>query len=143
MINLKEMDLGHVLDRLPPSGVDLVFECVGLEPSINLALSIARKQGEVMLIGEHVDDPRTSMITLENHELTVFGSCIYTKADFLEAIDLITDRKITIKHLISRVVPLSEIKEAFQQVKKGRFQGVKTLVSPNLSVGCSQESVPD
>lgn len=137
VINPGGKELEQVLEKLRSSSVDLVFECVGLEFSLNLALNIVKKQGEVMLIGEHVDDPRANMITLENHELTVYGSCIYTRADFVEAINLIKDRKITLKHLISRIVPLSKIEQAFQEIKQGKFRGVKILVSPNFPISSS------
>ena len=64
-----------VLDLTKGHGADIIFEVVGIAPTVQLSLNVARRGGRVVLVGNlapHVDFPLQIAVT---RELTILGSC--------------------------------------------------------------------
>ena len=61
-------------------------------------------------------------------ELTIKGSYCEHREDFLEAIDLIRNKKIDTVKMISDVVPMEKVNQAFERLKKDDRTDVKILV---------------
>ncbi|MFM9107002.1 MAG: zinc-binding dehydrogenase [Chloroflexota bacterium] len=93
---------------------DVVFDCVGLNATLAVALRSVRKGGEVVLVGVPVEPIVLDPVDVLLGERRLTGCYIYTNGDFLEAVDLLLDRSVDVRPLISARMPLEEIGRAFE-----------------------------
>lgn len=114
-------------------GVDIAFECVGLETTLSHAIEVTRKGGKVVVVGifagtfnGHI--PYNDVVIGEKE---VIGSIAY-KGDFKYAIDLVADGRIKAKDLITKEISLGNIvEEGFEELCRPEGKRhVKILVSP-------------
>lgn len=113
-------------------GVNIAFECVGLETTLSQAIEITRKGGKVVVAGIFAGSfkghiPYNDIVIGERE---VIGSIAY-KGDFEYAIDLVADGRIKAKGLITRRIRLENIvDEGFEELCKHKDKHIKILVSP-------------
>lgn len=107
--------------------IDLVFEVVGHDVTAQLALSIVKNSGTVMLLGIFRPGNTIDLVEIVRKELTVLGSinCVGT---FEEAIDLLAKKKVKIDGLITFRYPLEQTKEAFEATIANPAQSIKTVI---------------
>ncbi|MBS1849041.1 MAG: zinc-binding dehydrogenase, partial [Actinobacteria bacterium] len=92
-------------------GFDVVADCVGSAASIEQALSIVAPGGTIVMVGMpgHVEVDLTSLW----HRETVLRGCYgYTRADFAEAIELVSDAGL--ERLVSATYPLRRYRDAIR-----------------------------
>ncbi len=101
-------DLTAEIGRLTGGrGADVVFEVVGLGPTVQLALQQVRRGGRVVLVGnlaQKIEFPLQAVVT---KELTLFGSCA-SAGEYPLSIDLIARGIIDVGPMISATSPLRE-----------------------------------
>jgi len=132
-VKVSKENLNMLTHQLRKEKIDAVFECVGLESTTDVALDVVKSGGEIVLVGEHVEIPRVKLLLIENRELIIFGTCIYIKKDFLEALEFLEKKRIETKLLISKKVSLAKIDQVFREIQEGKSKAIKTLIVPNLS----------
>ncbi len=96
-------------------GFDVVFEAVGISPTVNTAIQLARKGGRVILTGNlspAIEFPLQSVVT---REIKVQGSCAI-RGEYEAALKMIASGKIKVDPLISAVAPLSEGASWFERL---------------------------
>ena len=109
-------------------GIDLIYECVGLEKTISQAIEVARKGTRVIIVGVPAGKINTNLAYVQDRELELVGSLMYTRKDFLTAIELIQKEKIKVKPLISHKFTLKEVDKAFKTILEGRSKVLKVLI---------------
>jgi L-iditol 2-dehydrogenase len=107
---------------------DVIFECVGVEATLRQAIRWARKGGEIIVVGVFGQDARIPAGLIQDRELNLKGSLMYTRPDFEEAIRLLTQR-VEVRPLISHRVPLKDVATAFA-LAGNRTEAVNVLVVP-------------
>lgn len=122
--NLKEYLKAH----FPAEGIDLIFECVGAAQTIQEAIEIARKGSQIIVVGVFGKEVPIKMGWVQDHELDLLGSCSYVREDFLEAIELIQQKKVNVQSLITNRFPLTKIAEAYKLIEKERDKILKVLI---------------
>ncbi|KRG16463.1 zinc-dependent alcohol dehydrogenase family protein [Lederbergia galactosidilytica] len=106
------------LDR-NTEGFDIVIECVGRKESMEQAVKMAKKGGEILLFG--VAAPDTKM---EIHPFDIFSKELSIKGSFInpytheQAIALVERGKIQIKPLLSHHFKLEEVPNAMRDYRK-------------------------
>ena len=88
-------------------GADEVFEAVGLEATVNLAVRAARKGGWVTLVGNVSARVEVPLQVIVTRELSLFGSCA-SAGEYPACLDMMARGAITAAPLLSAVAPLSE-----------------------------------
>ncbi len=108
---------------------DVVFECTGAVDVWELAPSLVRKGGKVVLFGGCKLGTRASFDTysLHYHEVNLIGAFHFTPKDVREAYGLLCEG-LPVKELISGTYDLSEIVEVFHMLKEGK--GLKYTLIP-------------
>jgi threonine dehydrogenase-like Zn-dependent dehydrogenase len=105
------------------SGVDAVFDCVGSESSLELALQVVAPGGTIVLLGM---PGRVSLdlTPLWHREVAVRGAYTYTNHAFAKAFELVQDAGLD--RLVSALYPLERWREAIEHAADaGRRGAVK------------------
>jgi L-iditol 2-dehydrogenase len=113
-----------VLQWTDGRGADIVFEAAGVLPA---ALPLARKGGEVVIVGLPNDQISLDLLHAISKELTFTISLGRNPTSWHRAINLLASGALDISPLISHRLPLEEAEQAFQLLRAG--DGVKILLS--------------
>ncbi|HZL11759.1 MAG TPA: galactitol-1-phosphate 5-dehydrogenase [Prolixibacteraceae bacterium] len=118
-----------VLNETRQRGADLVFEVVGIEPTVNLAIDCTRKGGTVTLIGNLAPEVRFPLQKVVTRQLKVQGSCA-SAGEYPLCLDLIASGKIKVDRLISAVAPLEDGNEWFHRLYNKEAGLMKVILKP-------------
>jgi len=133
-INVKEENLiKWVYNTFGRDGIDKVFECVGGDQSItiNQAINLTRKGTKIILIGVFKRSLPVEINLIQDRELEILGSLVYTSGDFFEAINLLYTKKINVNKLISKILPLERVEEAIRMLVEEKERYIKIILKPN------------
>lgn len=101
-------------------GVDCAVDCSGTVAAERLCIDATRRRGKVAFVGECTDELTIQVSPdLIRKGLTLIGSWHYNLADYPLVMKVIQESPL-IDLLISHVMPLSRIQEAFELLASGR-----------------------
>jgi L-iditol 2-dehydrogenase len=116
-INPAQKDLrGAIHDFFGPDGADVIFECVGINETMNQAIEYARKGSYIVVVGVFGDLANMNAALIQDHELTLVGTAMYRVEDYKKAIELAEAGLIEFDSLITDHVPFKEYKKAYQMI---------------------------
>ncbi len=118
VLKVREFTKGH--------GVECVFNCVGSGATMRDSFEYVMKCGRVVVIGEEPEAPATDTIEIAQRELEIIGSRNGTRQNMAEAIRLVASGAV--KPPIARRLPLHEINEALDLVRRGALGRVVITV---------------
>jgi len=105
-------------------GAHYSFECIGLEPTVQQAVSMVRKGGTAVLVGVvavgHLVPLHAADIVLQ--EKTVLGSMMGSnrfRIDMPRYVDFYLDGRLKLDEMISARLPLAEVNQAFEAMRAG------------------------
>ena len=105
---LKTFDPGSSLEGLAADfdgrDITVAIECSGAERGLDAGIKSVARGGTVVVVAVYAEPPRTDMISVQDHELNVFGSLMYTWDDFREAALLIDEGLVRLRPLQSHHV---------------------------------------
>lgn len=109
------------------TGVDVVIEASGAEPSIKSTLDVVRRGGTVVLVGlaDEANVPFDVLDVIDN-ELDIHGSFRY-KNTYQAAVDLLATEAVDVEGIIDFESSLEDIDGAFQRAMKPEV--VKGMIS--------------
>lgn len=119
IVNVGDTDVQeYVKDVTNGIGFDAVIETVGGAENFNIATTIVRKQGSVVLVAGYYKPLEVNLSTIVWSEASITGSNCYgysgMETDFEAAIELIDSGKVDATKLVTHYYPLEEIREAFR-----------------------------
>lgn len=117
-----------VEDLTGETGVDVVFEVSGSAPAIAEATGLLRTRGRLVVVGIHSQPHPVDLFRVFWRELQLLGARVYEPQDFDEAIALTAEGVLPLDSLVTSVVPLDDLADAFDQLQAGGG-AVKILVS--------------
>ena len=95
---------------------DVVFECVGVEGTLQLAMNLVTRRGRVIVVGVCMAEDRVRPLIGINKHLTLQFVLGYTVEEFAEALGAIADGSIDTAPLVTRTVSLDELPAAFRSL---------------------------
>jgi L-iditol 2-dehydrogenase len=119
-----------ILSQKPFEGVDVVFECVGVEKSIRDSMAVVRKGGKVIVAGVFGSETNVKMADLQDREMELIGTIMYVRRDVVDAIDLLAGGVCDADDFITAEYPLPEAKKAFA-VAENAEKNVKVIFQIN------------
>ena len=128
IINVQNENLQERISSVTENGVDVVLEATGSTKAINSALSIVKKDGQIVLISVYHEPASINALDVVYKELSISGSYDYTWLTFKRAMDLISSRKVKVKPIITHRHSLNDFKEAFDLVLSRK--AMKVLLKP-------------
>jgi threonine dehydrogenase-like Zn-dependent dehydrogenase len=90
------------------------------------ATSLAKVRGTLVVVAIHPTPRELDLQRVFWRELRILGARVYQRADFETAVELLNRGDIPSETLITRIVPLSETRSAFDDLETGR--AMKILV---------------
>ena len=120
-----EENVQKLLDgEMPP----VAFECVGSSAPLNTCIRIVDRGGYVIVVGVYEEAPQTEMVLVQDKEISVIGSLMYTWSDFLEAVNLIRAAKVNLGLLRTHHFPFDRWQDAYDLLIARPDQAVKVLI---------------
>jgi len=118
--------VAEVEERTGGAGADVVFEVSGAAPAVLTATAVAKVRGTVVVVAIH---PKPVPVDLQRvfwRELRLLGARVYERRDFERAVELVAGGVVPGDRLISAVVGIDRVAEAFAALESG--QALKVLV---------------
>ena len=128
-VNVSQVDLKEFIEeKWGIDSVDLVFECVGVEATINQAIDIIRRGCRIIVVGVFPGKTPVKIHLVQDGEIELKGSLMYLREDFQKAIDLIASGRLKVAPLVTHVIPLSEVEKAYRTAVERKEESIKVLV---------------
>ncbi|KAH7886898.1 chaperonin 10-like protein [Phlebopus sp. FC_14] len=117
-----------------PDGFDVVFECTGAEPCIQMSIHAAITGGKVMLVGMGSRNVTLPLSAAALREVDIQGSFRYANT-YPAAISLLASGKLkNIENLITHRVKLQDAARAFELLARGKDEKgnmvIKVMIGP-------------
>ncbi|KAJ7255872.1 chaperonin 10-like protein [Mycena haematopus] len=118
-----------------PDGFDLVFECTGAEPCIQMSIHAAISGGKVMLIGMGSRNVMLPLSSAALREVDIQGSFRYANT-YPAALALLASGKLkNVDALVTHRFSLAQTAQAFNLLARGKDEAgkmvLKVMISPN------------
>jgi L-iditol 2-dehydrogenase len=109
-------------------GVDLVIDAAGVSQSLKLGLDIVRPAGQITKVGWGPQPLNFSLDQLVQKAVTLQGSYSHNWLIWEKVLFLLASGKIDLNPLLNRISPLSEWRDAFEEMHSGAI--VKGVLKP-------------
>jgi L-iditol 2-dehydrogenase len=100
---------------------DVVVEAAGAKTSIEQAFQLVKPGGALISLGIIGEEVRYPALRITRSEITIYGTIIYTKKDFADALALLQDPAFNVEPVLSKIVPFTQYREAFADALTGNF----------------------
>jgi L-iditol 2-dehydrogenase len=129
-VDMQREDLAQVVREHSPIGADLVCDATGASRTLDIALRLARPDGQVTKVGWSPEPVGTDLNPLVQHNLRLQGSFSHNYPVWERVIHLL-DRRVTMPDaIIGLRNPLDRWREAFDAMHEGRV--IKSVLVPAL-----------
>jgi (R,R)-butanediol dehydrogenase / meso-butanediol dehydrogenase / diacetyl reductase len=108
------------------AGAAVTFEVSGSAAGVATATDVLATRGRLVMVAIHPTPREVDLFRLFWRELTVIGARVYERRDVEHAVDLLARGDIPAEDLITRVVPIEQVNEAFDALERG--EEVKVLI---------------
>lgn len=109
-------------------GADLVIDAAGVSASLEVALDIVRPAGQITKVGWGPQPINFSLDKLVQKAVTLQGSYSHNWLIWEKVLTLLSSGKIDLGPILSRISPLSDWRETFDQMHSGEI--VKGVLKP-------------
>jgi 2-desacetyl-2-hydroxyethyl bacteriochlorophyllide A dehydrogenase len=123
---LAEDTAAWVDDWTEGAGAQVAFEVSGTPAGMGTAIGCLGARGRAVVVGIHATPPPVDLFRVFWRELTLIGARVYERGDYEEAVRLLAAGAIPSDTLITDVVPLDEVTEAFRAMDAG--ESMKILI---------------
>ncbi len=123
-----EEDLQEAVARFSRDAMaDVVFEVSGTAAGVEAMTRLPRVRGRIVMVAIHGEPRPVDLFQFFWRELQLIGVRVYEAEDFDEAIRLAATGNLPLKSIITRVAPLDDIQQVFQEIDENPA-GMKYLL---------------
>ncbi|MCD6351090.1 MAG: zinc-binding alcohol dehydrogenase [Armatimonadetes bacterium] len=123
-----EEDLPTVVRELKPDGADIVADTLAVPEAMDLAISLLRRDGQLVLNGYYREGYHLlSIQALHEKEITVYGPAGWTRPRLEATLELVREGRMEVEGLITHRVPWAKAAEAYKRLvwdKAEEFLGI-------------------
>ena len=124
----KENLTDAVTKHFGKDGADIVIEAIGVASSVNESFKQCKKGGVVVITGIFGEYQAIDLFTLQDKELNVVGSMMYTISDFKDAIELETSGSVKLLPLATGIFPVERFLDAYELIETKSKPVMKVLI---------------
>ncbi|MCX5687293.1 MAG: zinc-dependent dehydrogenase [Candidatus Omnitrophica bacterium] len=111
---------------------DLVILCTGAKPAIEQALKSVDRGGTILFFAS-TKEGLTFLLSVNEffwkNEVTLTSSYAANPQEHLDALELIRDKKVNVKSMITHCLGLNEIQKGFKLVSEAK-ESIKVIIEP-------------
>ena len=111
------------------NGVDYVFEAAGKEETINLSISICKRNGNIILVGNSAPKVTVPLQAIVTKQLHISGSCA-SAGEYPSCLDAIARNLINVDLLIGQRAPLADGADLFAKLYAHHDNNLKVILNP-------------
>jgi L-iditol 2-dehydrogenase len=131
-VNTSSQDLGaEILNKFGPDRADLILECVGVNPTMEQAVTYARKGSDIIVVGVFGEKARIDLGLVQDRELRLIGTLMYQERDYIKAIELVGSNKIKLEPLITDYFDFKDYIKAYEHIEEKRDKSMKVIIRVN------------
>jgi len=108
------------------AGAAVAFEVSGSAAGVSMATEVLATRGRLVMVAIHTVPREVDLFRLFWRELSIIGARVYERQDVERAVELVARGSIAADILITRVIPIDRVNEAFDALEHGGE--VKVLV---------------
>ena len=129
-VNPSEEDLLEaIIEACGEDRAAVIFECIGINPTMKQAIAYARKGSHIVVVGVFGDLATVDMAAVQDHELTLLGSAMYREEDYIKAIELVAAGKIEFEALITHRFGFREFKKGYDTIDLEKDKAMKVMIN--------------
>ncbi len=129
VINPVETDLvKYVEEKTAGRLADVVFEVAGVQPALDIMTEVAGIRGRIVMVAIHGEPKPINLFRFFWKELKLIGARVYEAEDYEKAIQLVTENKMPVREIITKVEPLDNIQKLFEDIDINP-EGMKYLIN--------------
>lgn len=128
-VNTRNKDFGDAMvEVFGQNKADIIYDCAGNDITIGQAIKYARKGSTIILVAVFGKLANVDLAVLNDHELDLNTSMMYTHIDYLDAIKFVNEGKIQLAPLQTKHFPFKEFLAAYQYIDANRETTMKVLI---------------
>jgi len=125
LINAEKENVATRIDKK----VDIAFEAVGINKTVNYCLESVKKAGKIILVGNVQPNITVSLQKIVSRELNILGSCAIS-GEYPIVIKDLSEGKINFKKIITTKAPLNDGKYWFDKLNSDNHNQIKVILNP-------------
>ena len=129
-VNIQSEDIKDVVSELTDGyGADVVLECTGVVPALNMGLDLLKKKGRYVQVG--IFSTPEVMVDFEKiiqKEIEVIGCRSQKPSDWDVCIELMNENRVDTKALVTHQFDIREWDKAYEAIKSG--EAIKVVLTP-------------
>lgn len=129
---INSLQVDNVVDEINrlSQGIDVCFECAGVQDSMDSAIAMLKKGGELIIIAAITAPLKLNFFDVLIKELNIRSTLAYRHV-FPEVIALIAEQKLDVKKVITKTIRLEQIvEEGLEKLQSDKTQA-KILIDFN------------
>lgn len=129
-INTKNKDFGEAMvENFGPDKADVIYDCAGNNITMGQAIKYARKGSTIILVAVFAGLGEIDLAVLNDHELDLNSSMMYRNEDYIDAIDLVKEKKVLLTPLISAHFPFGDYIKAYELIEENKESTMKVIIN--------------
>lgn len=131
VVNPNEEDLSEIIMSMTDGiGADIIIMAIGVPSIINSTIKLCRKGGTVNLFAGFAGTGESTIEVNAIHynEITLNGSTAYKREDYFQSKDIVVNKKINLKEIVTHRFKIDDFKKAYEVCKSG--EGLKVIIEP-------------
>lgn len=132
-INPIKDNLKGIIDRETKNeGMDIAFEVVGISATVQQAMSVLKRKGTCIWVGNSEKMVNLNMQEIVTKELNITGTYSYTHKEFEDSIKFLVEQDLDLDSMISKVVPLEKGPLMFKELSEGEGKLIKVILTDQI-----------
>jgi len=111
-----------------PDKADVIYDCAGNDITMGQAIKYARKGSTIILVAVYAGMANVDLAVLNDHELDLNTTMMYRHEDYVEAIRLVNENKVSLRPLISQHFAFRDYLAAYQYIDNNRESTMKVII---------------
>jgi threonine dehydrogenase-like Zn-dependent dehydrogenase len=118
VVNPTEGDPAEAVKSITGRGPEVVFECIGVKSTLGAAIGMVARHGQVVVIGVCMEADSIYPLTCVMKEVQINFALAYTRGEFQETIDALSNGAIDATPMITDVINVDQVPDMFTALKR-------------------------
>jgi (R,R)-butanediol dehydrogenase / meso-butanediol dehydrogenase / diacetyl reductase len=118
VVNPTESDPSEAVRAITGRPPEIVFECIGVKSTLGAAIGMIGRHGKVVVIGVCMEADSIYPVSCVMKEVNIQFALAYTRGEFQETIDALSNGTIDATPMITDVISVDEVPAMFAALKR-------------------------